>query len=115
MCNIKHTSGGKPNNNSDARKNTNVENRSQATGRKYYMNQIKIMDRMLLIIRDAVYNLSLDSNSIYHNAINCCKNKSVPKLCHGFCVPGGSPFGRKKGFKCGRKYSKEMQFCKTRK
>ena len=50
--------------------------------------------------------------SAYDFAIDCCKSNGVPRLCHGFCVPGGvTPTGRKR-VKCS-KHGNEMYSCKT--
>ena len=59
--------------------------------------------------------LNQGSSSASERAILCCKNRGVPKLCHGVCVPGGVSIIARRGIKCGKKYSEIMYFCKKSK
>ena len=45
--------------------------------------------------------------------ISCCKQRGVPKLCAGFCAPGGASITGRRGIKCGRKYAQDMYYCKS--
>ena len=49
--------------------------------------------------------------SPYDFAIDCCKSKGVPRLCHGGCVPGAAVQTGRKRIKCS-KHGNEMYTCK---
>ena len=72
---------------------------------------IQILRNQYIYIYVYIYIIDPGQLSPYDFAIDCCKSKGVPRLCHGACVPGGAvPISRKR-LKCS-KHSNEMYSCK---